>query len=182
MSTPITEFESAAAPFTAVVAAAGSDPAAWEAPSPCAGWSARDVLDHVVDSERAFLDKHGADVGLRPTGSAPEVWAAHLATATAAVGGAGFVEQEYDGHFGPTSVGETLVDFYGFDLLVHRWDLGRALGREVTWTEAEMDRIEAAAAGFGPALHADGVCGPALDVTDEAPRQTRVLARLGRRA
>ena len=27
--------------------------------SPCEGWSARDVVAHVVDTQRAFLEQHG---------------------------------------------------------------------------------------------------------------------------
>ena len=52
--------------FTAVVEAAGDTQ--WSSPSPCEGWTAADVLDHVVDTQRDFLDKRGADVGARPEG------------------------------------------------------------------------------------------------------------------
>jgi uncharacterized protein (TIGR03086 family) len=182
MSTLINDFETNAAHFSAVVAAGGHDPAAWAAPSPCEGWTAVDVLDHVVDSQRSFLDKRGADVGLRPTGSGPEVWATHLETVRRVTADEAFVAEEYEGYFGRTSVADTLANFYGFDLLVHRWDLARALGEDVTWEDPEMDRIEAGIEGFGAALYSEGVCKPAIDVPADAPRQTRVLARLGRQA
>jgi hypothetical protein len=74
-----------------------------------------------------------------------------------------------------------MANFYGFDLVVHRWDLGRALGQEVRWSEEEMERLEKAIAGFGDALYSPGVAGPALDVRPDADRQTRILALLGRR-
>ena len=93
-----------------------------------------------------------------------------------------FVSREYDGYFGRTSVEDTLANFYGFDMLIHRWDLATALGIETVWTDAELDRIETALDGFGDNLYADGVCKPAIDVPDDAPRQVRLLGRMGRRA
>ena len=36
--------------------------------------------------------------------------------------------------------------------------------------------------GFGEPLYAEGICTPALDPPDGADEQTRVLAKLGRRA
>ncbi|WP_219635465.1 maleylpyruvate isomerase N-terminal domain-containing protein [Nocardioides ungokensis] len=60
--------------FSAVVDAAGD----WTAPSPCEGWTARDVVDHVVDSQRDFLSRQDLDAGSRPTGDPQRVWRAHL--------------------------------------------------------------------------------------------------------
>ena len=39
---------------------------------------------------------------------------------------------------------------------------------------------EAGADSFGPALHMDGVCAPAVEVPADADRNVRALARLGR--
>jgi hypothetical protein len=77
---------------------------------------------------------------------------------------------------------DTLARFYGFDLLVHHWDVARALGRDVTWDDAEMDRIDTALDGFGEHLYGEGVCKPALEAPADAPRQVRLLARMGRAA
>ena len=89
---------------------------------------------------------------------------------------------EYDGYFGRTSVADTLANFYGFDMLAHRWDLATALGQDATFSEAELDRIEKALDGFGDNLYLDGVCKPAIDVPDDASRQAKLLGRMGRRA
>ena len=42
-------------------------------------------------------------------------------------------------------------------------------------------RLETAFEGFGDTLYTHGVCRPAIDVAADAPRQTRLLARMGRR-
>ena len=94
----------------------------------------------------------------------------------------GFATEEYDGYFGRTSVADTLANFYGFDMVVHRWDLARAVGADATWTEEEMDALETNLDALGDNLYTQGVCKPPLDVDDGAPRQERLLARLGRRA
>ena len=36
-----------------------TDPTAWDAPSPCSGWTGRDVVAHVVDTQRDYLTRHG---------------------------------------------------------------------------------------------------------------------------
>jgi len=166
-----------AARFTEVVDAGGD----WTAASPCEGWTARDVLDHVLDSQRDFLAKRDLDPGPRPSGAPGDAWHEHLAAMRRVLADDAVVGQEYDGYFGRTSIAETMASFYGFDQVVHRWDLGRALGRPVRWSEEEMERLEKAIAGFGDALYSPGVSAPALAVSPDADRQTRILALLGRR-
>jgi uncharacterized protein (TIGR03086 family) len=172
--------QATAAALTAVLDAVPAD--RWDRPSPCEGWTARDVVAHVVDTQRELLTTHGADVGPRPDLADP---AAAFRAHTGAVQGLltdELLDTGYDGFFGPTTVGATLEQFYVWDLVVHRWDVARATGGDETLTGAELDRVEAGADSFGDALHMDGVCGPALPVGADADRQTALLARLGRRA
>ncbi|MGE3287006.1 MAG: maleylpyruvate isomerase family mycothiol-dependent enzyme [Pseudonocardia sp.] len=152
----------------------GTDPAAATA---CEGWTVDDVVDHVIDSQRAFLTRH-TDLGPRPEGDLAARWAAHAAAVEALP--EDLWSREYDGYFGRTTVGATLVDFYGFDLLVHRWDIARGLGRDERFTDAELDLLETAIAGFGDAMYTEGVCKPAVPLPDGASRQDRVLALTGR--
>lgn len=178
--------------FGAVVDAGPAPGRNWQSPSPCADWTAADVLDHVIDAERHFLNERdpgergpnerGADVGQRPTGDPPEAWHAHLDAVRRLLADGTLAAVAYDGHFGRTSVGDSLVRFYGFDLLVHGWDLAQALGRNFTLTDAEVAALDAEADSFGPALHTDGICGVAWEPPADADPQQRLLARLGRRA
>lgn len=175
--TSLDSFLAHAQPFTDVVSAGGD----WSAPSPCEGWTARDVLGHVVDTQRSFFTTHGADLGPLPGGEPADVWATHLAAVRAAATPE-LLEREYDSMFGRTTLAATLSAFYGFDLIVHRWDLARGLGRDTTLSAPELDVIEAALPGFGEHLYDDGVCGPAVPVPADAPRQVRLLATMGRTA
>ena len=163
--------------FAEVVGAADR----WDAPSPCEEWTAADVFGHVLDTQRDFLGKRGADLDDLPDASPEARWAAHVDQVRGVVADEGFATGEYDGYFGRTSVADTLANFYGFDMLVHRWDLARAVGGDVTWTEAEMDALETNLDALGDNLYTQGVCKPPIAVAADAPRQERLLARLGRR-
>jgi uncharacterized protein (TIGR03086 family) len=164
--------------FSDVVAAIPQD--AWDAPSACEGWTAADVVDHVVDTQRDFLARQDLALGDRPDGTPDLVWREHLGAVRSRLGDGTDLPREYEGYFGATTIGSTLVDFYAFDLVVHRWDLARSVRREERFTEAEMDRMEHSMKVFGDALYADGVCAAAVPVPAGAPRQERLLGLLGR--
>lgn len=204
-----TRWRERSAPFSAEVEAVAD----WEAPSPCEGWTARDVLTHVIDTEREFLvgagliadespaeespaDRNPADANHTDESHADESppeetgeavadpaarWAAHLATVEALLADPAAASRPHDGAFGPTTVGDVLLDFYGFDLIVHRWDLARSQGRDARLTEAELALVDAAVDGWGEHAYAPGIFDTPVDVPAGADEQTRVLARTGRR-
>ncbi|MGC1209449.1 MAG: TIGR03086 family protein, partial [Ornithinimicrobium sp.] len=91
-------------------------------------------------------------------------------------------DHQYDGYFGPTTIGETIAQFYGWDMLVHRWDIAQAMGRDAALSETELDEIGSGLAGFDEALYAPGICKLALDVDPDAPKLVKVMALLGRNA
>ena len=173
----MTFFDDAADRFSDTV----SSTADWSATSPCEGWTAADVVDHVVDTERQFLESRGLDLPPRPSGSPDQVWAAHLSAVSELVTD-DLRAQEYDGFFGRTTFGDTLDNFYGFDLVVHGWDLGAASSKPTTFTDADMDAMDAAFVGFGDHAYDEGVFMPPVDVPADADRQTKLLARMGRDA
>ncbi|WP_016933470.1 TIGR03086 family metal-binding protein [Rhodococcus sp. R1101] len=156
--------------------------AEWDAPSPCEGWTARDVLAHIIDTQREFFDGRGVETGERPdTGRPAEAWQVHTARIAEILADDALVSTTYEGYFGPTTVGATFEQFYIWDMLVHRWDIARSAGAHVAFSDAELDRMEAGADSFGDALYMDGVCAPAVDAADDADRTTRILAKMGRR-
>lgn len=154
---------------------------AWDAPTPCEGWTVRDVVDHVIDTERGFLEQHDLAPGSSPDRSDPAAaWRAHAAVVAEALGRDGVAEKEYDGYFGRTTIAATMADFYGWDLVVHGSDIARATGQEWSVSDEEAARLHATADGWGEALHSEGVCADAVDVADDASASDRLLARLGR--
>ena len=174
----MTLYLDAADRFSDIVAATTD----WSAASPCAEWTAADVVAHVIDSERDFLARHDLELGDRPTGPPAQAWGAHLAAVRPLASDPQLTSREFDGFFGRTTLGATLDSFYGFDLVVHGWDLGTSNGRPTTFSEADMDAMDSAFVGFGDHAYDDGVFGRPVDVPDDADRQTKLLARMGRRA
>lgn len=159
----------------------------WDAASPCEGWSARDVLAHVIGSQRGFLEERGidaaptADLSVDAPADPASAWHVHDGRMRELLADPAVAGLEYDGVFGPTTVGASIVAFHGFDLVVHRWDIATAAGLDERFTDAELDLVDRSADGFGEHLYGDDVCKPAVAVADDADRQERVLARLGRR-
>ncbi len=160
----------------------GVAPQGWASPSPCEGWSAADVVVHLVDTQRDFLGTHGVDLGDRSAVEADPAgaWRAHADRVAAALSEEAVPATAFEGFFGPTTVGATFEQFYVWDMVVHRWDVARAVGADADLTEADLGRVERGAEGFGEALHMEGICRPALEVAPAATRETRVLAALGR--
>ncbi|MFP5372184.1 MAG: TIGR03086 family metal-binding protein [Actinomycetes bacterium] len=167
-------------PFSTILDAVPAD--GWTSPSPCGEWSAADVVGHLIGTQRQFLATHGVDLGGAPDVAADPgaAWRQHAARVAEALADDDVPAREFEGFFGPTTVGAAFEQFYVWDLLVHRWDVARAVGIDAALTDDELDRIEAGADSFGPALYMDGICRPALDVPDDAGREVRALARLGR--
>lgn len=140
------------------------------------------MVDHVITTQRDFLDGHAVDVGPRPDVHADpaKAWRTHADGVADALERPGVAGTTFDGFFGPTTVGDTLSRFYGFDMIVHRWDLARAAGVTTTFSPAELDQIETSIDGFGEHLYGEGICQPPVDIDPSAPRQDQLLARMGR--
>lgn len=153
----------------------------WDAPTPCTGWTVGDVVRHVVETERDFLAKRGLLLGEAPALDDPvAAWHAHAQEVSTLLAGRGVAETEYDGYFGRTTIAATMADFYGWDLVIHGWDVARATGQDYPIDDAEASALSTLADGWGPALHSDGVCAPARTPPDDAGLGDELLARLGR--
>ena len=172
-----TEYSTLAGRITSLLH--GTDNRSLQLPSPCEGWDGAAVLEHLIDTQREFLARHVTMPALGAV-EPSERWRKHVSqVATLLADGIG--EIEFDGYFGPTTVGATLARFYGFDMVVHRWDIGAAIGVEVVWDEDELDQVETSISGFGDHLYAEGVCADPVEAGSGASRQQQLLALMGRR-
>ncbi|RBY88970.1 TIGR03086 family protein [Blastococcus sp. TBT05-19] len=180
MTRTATQFAAADRPLTEILDAVPR--AGWSRPSPCEVWSAADVVGHLISTQRDFLTTHGVDLGEAPDVAADPAaaWREHARRVAAALADDAAPARQFDGFFGPTTVGAAFEQFYVWDMVVHRWDVARAVGADAGLTADELDRIEAGADSFGEALYMDGICRPAPDVPEGAGREVRALARLGR--
>lgn len=171
-----------ASSLTEVVDAVPTD--RWDSASPCQGWTTRDVVAHIIETQSRMMGVVGLPIPDGPSPATDPVGAwRHTRDAVQAIlddpAKAGL---EYDGHFGRTDLASTIRTFYCFDLAVHGWDVARAAGLDETIPDRDLDMLDAVIAQLGDSLRMDGVCGPAVEVAADADRQTRILATLGRRA
>jgi len=121
------------------------------------------------------------ELGPRPDGTPQEAWAAHAAALRSATNDEETLLTTYDSFFGPTTLADTLLSFYCFDLIVHAWDIHQATGNDLNLTSTELDLLETCIRSWGEVLYQEGICKQPVEVPDDADRQTRILALTGRR-
>lgn len=172
-----------AAQFTAQVDAVPAGDPRWNDPSPCPGWSARDVVGHMTRTHSlffGFIDRElppGPSVADDPRAA----WAHVRDHLQAALDDPATAGTEFDGMFGRTRWDAAVDRFVNADLLVHRWDVGRALGDHPQLDPDEMARVMAGLEGVpDEAMRGAGAFGPAVEVPPDATEQERFLAFLGR--
>lgn len=168
--------------FAAKVAAVPSE--RWDAPSPCAGWTARDVVRHVAQTQGMFLGFVD-----RPVPDGPSVdddpaaaFDAARATVQAELDDPERAAAEFDGMMGRSTFEAAVGRFLCTDLVVHGWDLARAAGLDERIDSADVTRVREVADSFGDALRSPQAFGPAIEPPADADEQTKMLAFLGRRA
>lgn len=154
----------------------------WDNDSPCDGWTARDVLRHVIDSERNIVKVVGLELAPEPSvdENPAAAWAAVRDSMQAILDDPAKSTLEYDGHFGRTNLGAIVDGFLCFDLVVHGWDLAAATGTDTTLPDKDVEWASQIAASLGDSIRMDGVCGPEIPVRDNADKATQFLAYLGR--
>lgn len=180
--TPADRYRRLAERFTSTVQAVPAG--AWDKPSPCAGWSAAEVLAHVIDSETGLLKKAGADAPSGPTVQADPVraWESARDAVQAALDDPECADVEYDGMGGRTTVGATFGSFMSVDLIVHRWDIAHAAGIDDSIPAQDMAFAQGFAERMGDVAQTSGAFGPRVVVSEDADEQTKFLALLGRSA
>jgi uncharacterized protein (TIGR03086 family) len=161
----------------------------WTRPTPCEDWDVRALLNHMV-AENLWVPEllagaTVADVGDRFDGDVLDdepraAWDESIEAALAA-----FEEDSALDRTVHLSFGDSPATLYASqrttDLLIHAWDLARAIGADDTldpalvawcWKEGEAQEEQ---------IRASSVFGDAVPVADDADLQTRLLALYGRR-
>jgi uncharacterized protein (TIGR03086 family) len=181
MSDIADRYDRLSAEFASTVAAVPGD--AWGSPSPCEGWTALDVLAHMIDNHRLFEGFVGRKLVEVPSpdDDPAAAFAAVRAVVSAHLHDPVTAEATFVGQvFGPMTFAEAIDRFVAFDLLVHRWDLARAAGLDVALPADEVARAWEAAGAMGDILRGPGAFGPEVPAPEGADDQTRLLAFLGR--
>jgi uncharacterized protein (TIGR03086 family) len=169
--------------FTDVVR--GVAPADWDNPSPCEGWTARDVVGHLTEWIPGFFGAQGVEFPPIPSvqDDPAGAWEAVLTPIAAALADPAMASKQLETPFSTQPFAETVDMIVTGDVFTHTWDLARATGQDEALDPAQV-QVMLGAIGAMPeeALRSEGMFGPALDAPADADDQTRVLAYFGRRA
>lgn len=155
---------------------------AWDGPSPCEEWTARDVLTHVLDSEADVPTKVGltversADVAADPVGAWHEVRDAMQAI----LDDPAKAGLEYEAFGAQTTLADTIDRFLCFDLIVHRWDIGRAAGLDIEIPAEDIAFGNTFLDAMGQMFYDYGASKPAIPIAESASDQDKLLGRAGR--
>ncbi|MGP4029025.1 TIGR03086 family metal-binding protein [Actinomadura sp. 3N407] len=161
----------------------------WDVPSPCEGWTARDVAGHVTGGQYLIRALAGGepepDIGRAPARFVPGdvlmSWRTARKECAAALTPAALSRPiPFDG------LGELpLADYlegYILEPLVHAWDLARSTGQPSRLDADLVHHAFATAQVIAAPLRAAGHLAPPLPSPRGADEQTRMLAFLGRSA
>jgi uncharacterized protein (TIGR03086 family) len=156
----------------------------WDAPAPVAGWTARDVVRHLVEWFPPFL-AGGTGIEL-PAGPGPDddpvaAWETQCAAVQKLLDDPDSPQRLLvNPHIGEVPLDQAIDRFYTSDVFMHTWDLARATGQD---DQIEPEFCAALLAGMEPMddlLRSSGQYGPAVPTPDDADAQTRMLGFIGR--
>jgi uncharacterized protein (TIGR03086 family) len=167
-----------AARFTELVESAST--ADWARPSPIAGWTALDIVKHLVEWSRGFLKGAGVKLPTLDVDADPvAAWKQQVNDIQSLLDDpAGRVLS--NPHTDDKPVDEAIDQFYTADVWMHSWDLAKSLGRE---PDLDQERCSAALAAMKPIeqlLRDSGQFGTAMPVAPGASAQDELMAFLGR--
>ena len=181
--TPADEYREIAGHFSALVEAVPDD-VTWAQPAPPDGWTARDVVRHLVEWFPPFLaDGAGITLPSRPSVDRDPVgaWRSFSDSVQSVLDDPATTDKVFENpHTGRLPLPEAIARFFTADVFMHTWDLARATGQDAT---LDPDRCALMVAGMAPLddlLRTSGQYGTRVPVPDDADPQTQLLAFIGR--
>lgn len=142
----------------------------WDRQSPCVAWDARGVLEHVIGFHDVLLLRPLGLKPERPSGDPRVRWQLTYDSLTEALGSGEAAQlNEY-----------RLMPNLTRDVLVHTWDLARAVGADDALDPVWCELFCAGLPEDPQALAASGMFGAPVTIGDETDAQARLLAPLGR--
>jgi uncharacterized protein (TIGR03086 family) len=148
-----------------------------DAPTPCDGWTVRDLLDHMLDTQRYFAGAARGEKGSPPSPTPPRLSSEDPA--------ADFEKSRSEvlRAFGQDGVIEKTGPALGIafsDQLLHGWDLARATHQDATMPDGLAQAAYETIHGAFTDEQRKGVFKPEIPVGADATPQQRLLAYTGR--
>jgi uncharacterized protein (TIGR03086 family) len=178
--TPAERHRSVAGAFTERVRTTGN----WDAPAPVPGWTARDVVRHLVEWFPGFL-AGGTGIALPSAASADEdpvaAWQNQVDAVQALLDDPATAHRQLaNPHLGEVPLDQAIDRFYTSDVFMHTWDLARATGQDDRLDEEFCAQLYAGMEPMDDLLRSSGQFGPRVPVPAGADAQTRLIGFIGR--
>ncbi|MDT4957324.1 MAG: hypothetical protein QOD31_1123 [Pseudonocardiales bacterium] len=179
--------------FTVRVHAVGADQ--WDNATPDTEWTVADLVEHLIEEHRwAAPLMHGQDLEsaakvVEGSRSLPvdggvganlaQEWDDAATGSNEAFTAPGALDREVELSRGSTPV-RTYLEEMIFDLVIHAWDLGQAIGYTEPLPDELVAAIYSAVSAMGD-LSGSGMFAPPVDCADDAPTIDKLVAATGRR-
>jgi uncharacterized protein (TIGR03086 family) len=160
-------------------------------PSPCAGWTVRDVINHITGGATIFAIS--AEQGSVPDEDLVRLstgdnlgddykgaWKTSVDRAMATFRQPGILDKLVTLPFGQMPFGVAL-DIAAFDVATHACDIAHATGQDIDDVVLLETALEMGHKVMGPEHRVPGVFDAEQPVADDAPVQERLLAFAGRK-
>jgi uncharacterized protein (TIGR03086 family) len=183
MSANSDKYRRAVAGFSAIVDAVPADK--WAAVSPCADWTAREVVGHVIGGSQmvsGVVTGHTPDFS-NPTGAAGDDPAASYSKARDLALGAlteDNLAKNVQSPMGEIPLDQQIGMFSTPDVVIHTWDLAKAVGIDVKLDADLVQEIYDALLPIDEMIRAPNVFGPKVEPPAGADLQTTLMCFTGR--
>lgn len=158
------------------------DASSWANQSPCGEWTARDVVVHVANN---LSRVGGLLAGTEPVDVASDAditvaWDAARAQFLTGIA-TGDLSTSLPGPFGPMPAEQLIGRLMSNDILVHTWDLARAVGGDERLDQAVAEAAYSGLLPLDAMIRQPGIFDAKVDPPEGADSQTKLLCFLGRR-
>lgn len=156
----------------------------WSSPAPVDGWTARDVVRHLVEWFPGFLAM-GSDVRL-PAGPTVDedpvaAWQVHADGVQAVLDDPTNADKQFSHeHIGTMPLAQAVDQFYTADVFMHTWDLARATEQDDALDPGFAEILLNGMEPIEDMMRGSGQYGPRVPVPSDADVQTRLLGFIGR--
>jgi uncharacterized protein (TIGR03086 family) len=181
MTTISERYRNAADTFGARVREVPAD--AWERPSPCEGWVARDVVRHLVEWVPGFFGgTAGLDLGAIPSvdDDPAAAWSALDAALQAALDDRSVATRTFEMQGRTETIEGAIGSIVLGDVVIHTWDVARATGLDERLDPDEVHGMLEGMVQMEEPMRQSGHFGPRVEVPADADEQTRLIAFTGR--